>query len=317
MSHPLVSIITPCYNARRFLASTWRSIRQQSYRNWEWVVADDGSTDGSREWLEQLAVRDRRVRLARGPRRGQPAAMRNRAIELARGEYLALLDADDLWHREKLARQIEHMATRSDIDVCYTEVIDFWVTNGQRRSRYPSAIWPSISLVEDPRSALLRHGNIPCTSSMLIRREALEVVGPFNESAALAPSEDYEWNLRASHQATFGLLAEPLTAYRLHDENASIGKPIRNAAELLRIVNGYDQLDDPAGRRFRSNIAIQEAEAAMAKLDASARRHLCRAWRLAPAAPERIAPVAVSLLPVAWMGTVYGWMKSVQRRMRG
>jgi glycosyltransferase involved in cell wall biosynthesis len=107
---PTVSVITPVWNAEATLAETVASVRAQSFPDWEIILVDDGSTDGSRELARQLAAEEPRIRWwALGQNRGTAEA-RNAAIRAARGRYLAFLDADDLWQPEKLEVQLGHMA---------------------------------------------------------------------------------------------------------------------------------------------------------------------------------------------------------------
>jgi len=111
-NQPLVSIITPVYNSMQFLESTINSVIVQSYSNWEWILVDDCSTDGSSELLESLHEREPRVRLFRNPHNLGQGKSRNLAIEKASGDFIAFLDSDDLWVKEKLSIQIEYMAKR-------------------------------------------------------------------------------------------------------------------------------------------------------------------------------------------------------------
>jgi glycosyltransferase involved in cell wall biosynthesis len=106
---PLVSIITPVYNSARWLEETLATVRAQTLTNWEQILVDDGSTDGSVEILEAAAAEDARFRVIKAGRNvGSPAA-RNMALDAARGRFIAFLDADDLWHPEKLYRSVEWM----------------------------------------------------------------------------------------------------------------------------------------------------------------------------------------------------------------
>src|ERR1039458_10379468 len=101
---PLVSIITPVFNASRWLPETFATVRAQTLTDWEQILVDDGSTDDSLAMVEAAAAEDPRFRSLRTPCNGGPSAARNLAIEAARGRFIAFLDADDLWHPEKLAR---------------------------------------------------------------------------------------------------------------------------------------------------------------------------------------------------------------------
>jgi glycosyltransferase involved in cell wall biosynthesis len=104
-----VSIITPVYNAARWLPDTLASVKAQTFSDWEHLLVDDGSKDDSVSIIEAAAKEDARIRLLRMPSNGGPSLARNTAIRAATGRYIAFLDADDLWLTEKLARSVEWM----------------------------------------------------------------------------------------------------------------------------------------------------------------------------------------------------------------
>jgi glycosyltransferase involved in cell wall biosynthesis len=110
-SMPLVSIVTPVYNAAKWLPETLASVRAQTLTDWEQILVDDGSTDGSLAIIEAVAAEDPRFRGLRTSGRKGPAVARNMALDAARGRFIAFLDADDLWHPEKLARSVDWMTT--------------------------------------------------------------------------------------------------------------------------------------------------------------------------------------------------------------
>ncbi len=112
-THPLVSIITPVYNAERYLETTIRSVLDQKYQNWEMILVDDLSTDGSRAIMEQFAEMDTRVRNVFLEKNSGSGVARNTGIAAARGRYIAFLDSDDTWHPEKLTIQIGLMETHN------------------------------------------------------------------------------------------------------------------------------------------------------------------------------------------------------------
>jgi glycosyltransferase involved in cell wall biosynthesis len=106
---PLVSIITPVYNACEFIAETFFSVRAQTFRDFEWIVVDDCSTDGTRELLEAFASECDFIRLVFLEVNAGPIIARNVGVEIAKGAYLAFLDADDVWLPKKLNLQVEFM----------------------------------------------------------------------------------------------------------------------------------------------------------------------------------------------------------------
>jgi glycosyltransferase involved in cell wall biosynthesis len=103
---PLVSVIIPAYNAERFIARTLESVLSQSYKNIEVLIINDGSTDRTLEIAESFARDDSRIRILHQPNLGATAA-RNCGIKSSKGEYIAPLDADDIWHEEKIQAQVE------------------------------------------------------------------------------------------------------------------------------------------------------------------------------------------------------------------
>jgi teichuronic acid biosynthesis glycosyltransferase TuaG len=117
--NPLVSIITPMYNAEDFIAETLSSVKNQTYSFWEHIVVDDGSNDNSVGIVTELGKSDNRITLITNTVNNGAAICRNQATNLAKGKYIAFLDADDLWHPEKLEKQL-HFMTDNDCDVSFT-----------------------------------------------------------------------------------------------------------------------------------------------------------------------------------------------------
>ncbi len=104
-----VSIITPCFNAEKFIPETYDSLKSQTFSNWEWVITDDCSTDGSVEIIEKLRENDQRVKLIKNEKNSGAAKTRNVSLDHATGDFVAFLDVDDLWESQKLQKQISFM----------------------------------------------------------------------------------------------------------------------------------------------------------------------------------------------------------------
>jgi glycosyltransferase involved in cell wall biosynthesis len=117
--NPLVSIITPMYNAENFIAETISSVQNQTYSFWEHIIIDDGSNDNSTGIVEKLAISDNRITLVKNKTNNGAAICRNQATNLAKGRFIAFLDADDLWHPDKLEKQLQFMMANG-CDVSYT-----------------------------------------------------------------------------------------------------------------------------------------------------------------------------------------------------
>lgn len=147
----LVSIIMPTYNCGPFIAQTIESVQAQTHTRWELIVADDCSTDDTAEVVRALAQDDPRIRYVRLETNSGAAMARNRAMEEARGRYMAFLDSDDLWHPDKLRRQIDFMTSRGVALSCtaYAQVDEQGVPNG-RIVRCPTRISYNRLLLDCP-----------------------------------------------------------------------------------------------------------------------------------------------------------------------
>lgn len=117
-SHPLVSVLMPAYNGEKYIETAVGSVLAQSLTDWELIVIDDCSRDATYEIAQQLSRQDGRIRLYRNARNLGPAQTRNRGLDLCRGEYVALLDCDDVWYPDKLEKQVE-LARREQADIVY------------------------------------------------------------------------------------------------------------------------------------------------------------------------------------------------------
>jgi glycosyltransferase involved in cell wall biosynthesis len=105
----LISIITPLYNSNDFVGNTIKSVLSQTYQNWEMIIINDASADGSVKIVESFATEDERIKLIKPDSNKGPAVARNRGIKEASGRYIAFLDSDDLWYEEKLNKQLNFM----------------------------------------------------------------------------------------------------------------------------------------------------------------------------------------------------------------
>jgi glycosyltransferase involved in cell wall biosynthesis len=190
---PLITVVTPVFNVAPYVAEAIGSVLGQSYRNFECIIVDDGSTDGSLDIVTELAGRDPRLHVITSAN-GGPSAARNRGIGAARGQFIAFLDADDRWHPMFLQRQLERLrALPGDVGLvfCRSRII---LENGtpvfiqwQRSGRYD---FDDFLVGMNPA----RNG-----SSVLIRRSCFQEVGGFDES--LRFGEDLEMWLRIAERS--------------------------------------------------------------------------------------------------------------------
>lgn len=116
---PLVSIITPLYNSEKYIGETIESVLNQTYRNWEMLIVDDCSKDNGVKIVNEYVLKDKRIKLFKNEKNEGVSFTRNKAIDLSQGIYIAFLDSDDLWKKEKLEKQISFME-KNNIDLSYT-----------------------------------------------------------------------------------------------------------------------------------------------------------------------------------------------------
>lgn len=212
---PLVSIITPVYNAARWLPDMLASVSAQTFTQWEHLLVDDGSTDGSQSLIEAASRMDSRIRLLRTERNGGPSAARNLAIAAACGRYIAFLDADDLWLPEKLTRSVEWMSMHG-----YAFIYHDYCHLSPDGARVGALIkGPEIL---DLRTLHTRRGTGGCLSVVLDRKLISEFAFPANYR--LQHEDFYAWMslIRRGHLGH--RLPADLGRYRLSPKSRSANK---------------------------------------------------------------------------------------------
>ena len=242
MGDPLVSIVIPAFNAERFLAEAVESALSQTLRALEIIVVDDGSTDGTARIA--MGFGDQ-IRYLHQPNSRQAAA-RNRGIREARGELLAFLDADDVWRRDKLQKQLAVLERHPSAGLVYSgiEVID--ADGTPVRQRLPEPLGDQLSAI-----LLGNNSGLFAGSTMLVRRAALVCVGLFDEN--LPPCEDTDLCWRIATRYSVRFVAEPLVRYRLHSGNTHAN--VANSTRAWKLLY-RKALSDPyvrsRGRVFRA-----------------------------------------------------------------
>jgi GT2 family glycosyltransferase len=215
LATPTVSILTPAYNSGKFIRQTLDSALKQTFTDFEMIVVDDGSTDDTRRIVKEYADRDRRIHLISQPN-GGIAAARNRAMRLARGRFLALLDSDDLWLPTYLSDQLAILAERPDIDVLSSNAINFggaFDGTPLLPIRWRGGI-RLVSLLE-----LINVEDSLCILS-IFRREVTDAIGGFD--ITLRRSEDYDLWLRATVAGyRIAVNPKPLGLYRRRPDSVS------------------------------------------------------------------------------------------------
>ena len=207
---PLVSIITPLYNSEKYIGETIESVLNQTYKNWEMLIIDDCSKDNGVKIVNNYILKDKRIKLFRNEKNEGVSFSRNRAIDLSQGKYIAFLDSDDLWKKEKLEKQISFME-KNNIALSYTgyEKINM---DGSLRSeiKVPAKL---------DYKELLKNCLINCISGVY-RKKKFEVFR-FKKTKV----EDYVFWLEIFKQIDYAYgIQESLAYYRVSNNSRSSNK---------------------------------------------------------------------------------------------
>ena len=213
-----VSCIIPACNAIRFIDETIESVLSQTVGVAEIIVVDDGSTDGTPQSLGKYGDK---VRLVRQQNAG-PAAARNHGVRQSHGEFVAFLDADDLWTPNKVELQLARFAAKPALQICFADLFNFRTNteNAPFRDGYTEVTdWPRVHFS-------------PCT--LLARRTAFDTIGNFDEG--LRRGEDTEWFVRMMmRKMPYDVLTDVLLWRRVHDSNLTLESP-PGPQDVIRVL---------------------------------------------------------------------------------
>ena len=215
---PTVSVVMPAYNSREFIGTAIASVVSQSFTDWELLVVDDGSSDGTPEVVAAAARNDSRIRLiALAVNSGnRPAIPRNCALRAATGRFIAFLDSDDSWRPAKLARQVALMDAHPGLVLSYV-LFDVIGMDGRVTGPYPVAS-------RRPRgrafSSLYMYSTVS-NSAMMLPRALLDRVGMLDESPLIV--EDLDFWLRIATLGPIDFVDDSLVSYRQRKASHSSG----------------------------------------------------------------------------------------------
>lgn len=239
----LFTVIIPVYGIEKYIGETIESVLAQTYSNFELILVDDGSPDESIEICRQFD--DPRITILQQANQG-PAAARNLGIRHSHGDYIALLDGDDLWEIDKLEKQAAHLEHTPDVGVsfCRSRLIDEF---GEPLGLYQISKLTDITELDLLCRTPIGNGSVP-----VFRREALEAIRYtngagewcyFNPDRRLHPSEDVECWMRIALTTNWKIegIPEALTLYRIISSSCSaqLGKKLQSWEQMLQEVEHY------------------------------------------------------------------------------
>ncbi len=214
-NEPLISIVIGAFNVEKYLKATVHSVLNQTYRNFDLIIVDDGSKDKTPELATAFSREDSRVRLIRLEKNsGLPAVPRNRGIVESRGELIAFLDHDDLWTRRKLEDQVGAMLRYPELVMVYSMFWKFYRVN------FLSSLFGLVP----PKGPAFNRAELECAnpitcSSVLARLDLVKDLGGFDEDPELKAVEDYDLWLRISRHGPIGFIPRIHVFYRIHSSS--------------------------------------------------------------------------------------------------
>ena len=229
MNKPVVSIIMNCYNSEKYLKETIESVYSQTFKEWEIIFWDNLSTDNSANIACSF---DGKLKYHKGENFLTLGEARNMAISKAEGEYIAILDCDDLWYPEKLEKQINVLKSQPEVDLIYSNY-ELLYTNGNyvlnktdlSITHYCNAFWP----------LFLHKITIPWPT-IIMRKNALESVGGFSDFKSV---EDFDLLLKMAEKGIFFFIDQVLAVYRIHDNQLSMNFELAKN-EILQVYNFWE-----------------------------------------------------------------------------
>lgn len=232
-SSPFVTIVIPAYNAVDFLSDTIQSVLNQSYENWELLVVNDGSTDGTSALVNTYCELDHRIHLITKGNGGVSTA-RNLGIKKSKGELIAFLDSDDLWLKDKLSVHVDYMRSHPQIGLSFARV-ELIESNGETTNKLTNNIEENL----EPQTFFYTNPTIT-TSNIVVRKSVFDNLQGFDES--IQYSEDIDLLFRIAFQKKWIIqgIDQVLIQYRVHSSGLS--------SKLTKMEEGWVALMENAHR---------------------------------------------------------------------
>lgn len=234
MNEGLVSVIMPTYNHAAFIGEAIKSVQNQTYENWELLIINNYSEDNTAEVVG--SIKDPRIKFINFHNKGIIASSRNTGIKNSKGDFIAFLDSDDVWMKEKLEVQLNTFKKNPYLMMIGTNAL-FYPGPGKKVLKIRSDLNLSFNK--------LLYGNKLLNSSVIIKKTAVDSAGCLDENIELRTVEDYDYWLRILHRFDKSgmVIKDPLILYRIHDQNLSGAgysiDYIKNFEKDSRVIEKY------------------------------------------------------------------------------
>ncbi len=307
MAVPLVSIIIPVYNGEQYVSKSIKSVLSQTFRHYEVIFVNDGSTDNSSEIIRRYCQTHGNFICIDQANAGVAEA-RNTGIRKATGSLICLLDQDDIWLPNKLAYQVEYMKKHPECGLVHSQI--GFIDGEDRIIENPVWAWVGETF-GNTLIPLFLHNKI-ATFTALFRRSVIDQVGYFRE--CFAPSDDWDMWLRIARQFSLGFVPEISGYYRTHLGNESRNYLRMQLSEIKVAENFVAEFPDVENiigkRRIKTKLSALYADSAQLLEDQGASRVAAKHWLNAvqknPLSISAYLGVVRSQLPSQWK-TAYRW----------
>lgn len=220
LTEPLVSIITPTYNHQRFIADCIQSVLDQEYCNWEMIIINDGSTDTTAEIAEKYASQDVRIKFINQENIGiyRLYETYNKALSVASGKYVAILEADDYWYPEKLKLQVQNFEAHPEAVISFTKIHSKVEDSNEVLRTYPETKNVDVNWIRNkPNCSVINvflKTVVPPVGWMMLKKP-LDEIGGFSQSPHI-PAVDISTAMQLAQMGDFLFVEQPLGVWRMH-----------------------------------------------------------------------------------------------------
>jgi glycosyltransferase involved in cell wall biosynthesis len=287
---PKVSVIIPSYNRANYIADTIKSVQDQSYKNWEMIILDDGSNDNTQEIVERIG--DDKIHFIKNKRLGIVSAIKNLGIANSTGELIAFIDSDDLWAEDKLEKQVMALQQFPEAGFCLTNGYNFKNINEPLDFFYKQNkgfIYDNIFF------SCFKSEVAGFTQALMFRRECINAAGLFKETK---PFSDVDFIISLAKNFKAIILYEPLVFRRLHDANHMKLNWKKNYYQGIELIQEYQkELPGTISNNAFFRLYINFGESCLKHSEKKqAITKFLKAWKYAPFSIAPLKKIAKTLL---------------------
>ncbi|MBW6442117.1 glycosyltransferase [Patescibacteria group bacterium] len=230
-NNPLVSVIMPAYNSEKYISEAIESILNQSFKDFEFIIIDDGSTDKTWEIIQEYAEKDERVVAVKNEKNLNNYACRNKGIKISKGKYIVWQDSDDISMSNRLEKQVDFMENNLEVGICGSFMQIFTDEKDLNIRKYSTED-------KDLRKDIFKYSPI-AQPTAIIRKECYEKVGYYDDS--YDATQDLDMTFRIGNEFKLANIPEVLIRYRVHPNSVTYKKVKKQIINALRIRRKYSE----------------------------------------------------------------------------